>query len=302
MLKRSSGKVHQFGGDWTQKKLDIVAKYLAAYTTALKKQSFVTAYVDAFAGTGYRANSAAEETHGEESLFFFDIAQPEAQQLLDGSARIALNTEPRFSKYIFIDRDPEHCAELEKLKADFPDKAADITVIEGDANAAIVKLCDETDWRSFRAVMFIDPYGMQLEWATIDKIAATEAIDLWLLFPLGVGVNRLLTKSGVIPPGWRHRLDVLLGTTEWSKELYRVEKSLDLFGTEADHTVKASLEVIGRYFNDRLKTIFVGVAEEPAVLRNSKGSPLYLLCFAAGNEKGAAIALKIAEHILRKAG
>lgn len=164
------------------------------------------------------------------------------------------------------------------------------------------KLCEAIEWRSTRAVMFLDPYGMQLEWGTIEKIAATRAIDLWLLFPLGVGVNRLLTKSGDIPSGWRHRLDVLLGTSEWPRDLYRVEKVADLFGSEADLVVKASVEVIGRYFNDRLKTIFAGVAEVPAVLRNSKGSPLYLLCFAAANEKGASIALKIAEHILRKAG
>ena len=32
----STGKAHSFGGDWTSTKLDVLAKYLAAYTTALK--------------------------------------------------------------------------------------------------------------------------------------------------------------------------------------------------------------------------------------------------------------------------
>lgn len=143
---------------------------------------------------------------------------------------------------------------------------------------------------------------MQLEWTTIEKIAATKVIDLWLLFPLGVGVNRLLAKSGEIPAGWRRRLDILLGTSAWDKELYRVEKTRTLFGTEEDHVEKASVEVIGTYFNERLKTLFAEVAREPAVLRNSRKSPLYLLCFAAAKEKGAPIALRIAEHIFRKAG
>jgi hypothetical protein len=40
----------------------------------------------------------------------------------------------------------------------------------------------------------------------------------------------------------------------------------------------------------------------PAVLRNSKNSPLYLFCFAAGNSKGVPIALSIASHILKKMG
>ncbi len=42
-----------YGGSWTIKKLDILEKYLNAYTTALKGQPFKLAYIDAFAGTGY---------------------------------------------------------------------------------------------------------------------------------------------------------------------------------------------------------------------------------------------------------
>jgi hypothetical protein len=42
-------------------------------------------------------------------------------------------------------------------------------------------------------------YGMQVDWTTVEAIARTKAIDLWVLFPLGIGVNRLLTKSGDIP-------------------------------------------------------------------------------------------------------
>jgi three-Cys-motif partner protein len=43
----------QFGGDWTEEKLDRVRKYLAAYATIMNKQKFRFAYIDAFAGTGY---------------------------------------------------------------------------------------------------------------------------------------------------------------------------------------------------------------------------------------------------------
>lgn len=37
-----------------------------------------------------------------------------------------------------------------------------------------------------------------------------------------------------------------------------------------------------------------------SLLMNSKNISLYLLCFAAGNPKGAPTALKIANYILRK--
>jgi three-Cys-motif partner protein len=301
VTKLSKGKAHRFGGDWTTTKLEILAKYLSSYTKVLKNQPFTTLYIDAFAGTGYRTMNHADETDGL-ALLLPELAEPATQQLLDGSARIALKTTPRFSRYIFIDRDPQHCHELESLKREFPSIAKSITVLQGDANAEITKLCDATDWRLTRAVLFIDPYGMQLDWSTIERIAATGSIDLWLLFPLGMGVNRMLQKSGRIPDGWRKRLNLLLGTEEWESALYRVERIPTLFNAEQDHVVKASVEVIGKFFNDRLKKIFAGVAESPAVLRNSKGSPLYLLCFAAANEKGSRIALDIADHILRNAG
>jgi three-Cys-motif partner protein len=149
-------------------------------------------------------------------------------------------------------------------------------------------------------VLFLDPYGMQVEWQTLEAIAKTQAIDLWVLFPFGIGVNRLLTTSGDIPEAWRHRLTSLLGTDAWDRELYQVKRSENLFGEPEEHRVKAKLDAIGRYFVERLKTIFPGVAEHPGVLRNSSNSPLYLLCFAASNRRGAPIALRIAEHLLRE--
>ncbi len=38
-------KKTQFGGNWTEKKLERVRKYLSAYTTIMKKQPFRFAYI-----------------------------------------------------------------------------------------------------------------------------------------------------------------------------------------------------------------------------------------------------------------
>lgn len=297
--KRSAGrggKAHAFGGDWTSRKLDILTKYLAAYTTALKDQPFRKAYIDAFAGTGYRTRR--DERSSSNGPLFPDLAEPAPQALLDGSARMALQVTPRFDRYIFIDSSPDRCAQLETLKEEFPDLANDITIHPADANVEIQKLC-AMNWQSHRAVLFLDPYGMQVEWQTIAAVASTKAIDMWLLFPLGIGVNRLLTKSGEISDSWRSRLDTLLGTTDWYDEFYTVESTPTLFGTDEQRVTKAATETIGRYFNERLKSVFAGVSEHPAVLRNSKNCPLYLLCFAAGNAKGASIAIRIADNLLK---
>jgi len=198
--KKGGGKAQRFGGDWTTAKLDVLAKYLASYTRALKdkpskEHPFCKGYVDAFAGTGYRDARRDDEIGAlSQALLLPDLAEQEPQALLDGSARLALKTEPRFDRYVFIERSAKRCGELEALKNEFQHLASDIQIRQGDANVEIQELCKK-DWSSHRAVLFLDPYGMQVEWKTIEAIAATKAIDLWLLFPLGIGVNRLLTKG-----------------------------------------------------------------------------------------------------------
>jgi three-Cys-motif partner protein len=299
MTGNRSDREHRFGGDWTTRKLDVLAGYLTSYTSALKNSPFQKLYVDAFAGTGYRDVRRDDDAKSSQNPLFPELAEPEPQSLLDGSARIALRTEPPFDGYVFIERSAERCARLEGLKTEFPDLATRIDIRQGDGNTEIRDLCSR-DWRSRRAVLFLDPYGMQVEWTTIQAIAQTKAIDLWLLFPLGIGVNRLLTTSGDIPESWRRRLNLLLGTEDWYEKFYKVETTPTLFGNDQERVVKAKMETIGRYFNARLKGVFAGVAAKPGVLRNSRNNPLYLLCFAVGNARGKEIALRIATHLLKE--
>lgn len=300
--KQSNDSLHVFGGDWTTQKLQVLSKYLKSYTTALKDKPnsdrpFRKAFIDAFAGTGYRSSRGALESVGQDDLFP-ELAAPDPQRLLDGSARLALGIEPPFDKYIFVEKNPSRCAQLAQLKDDFPSLADAIDIRLGDANSEIQQICDK-DWSGHRAVLLLDPYGMQVDWRTIEAVAATRAIDLWLLFPLGIGVNRLLTRSGKIPDSWRQRLTALLGTESWYEEFYRVEPTADLLGDGSERVVKENMDVIGTYFMARLRTIFAGVADRPGVLRNSSNNPLYLLCFAVGSERGKRVAIRIANHLLK---
>jgi three-Cys-motif partner protein len=192
--------VHEFGGDWTTDKLERVRKYLAAYTTIFasnpRAQKLTPIYVDAFAGTGYRNRPRAT---GGETPLFTDLTEPDAEDFLKGSARIALEVEPPFKQYVFIEQDARRAQELENLKERFPQRA--IRIAQEEANTFLKGWCAHTNWRTCRSVMFLDPYGMQVDWPLIETIARTEAIDLWLLFPLGVAVNRLLTKNEPPPVG-----------------------------------------------------------------------------------------------------
>lgn len=170
---------HDFGGDWTTDKLNRIRKYLKAYATIFNHnpgaQRLESIYADAFAGTGYRTR---EPISGEQSSFLEEFTSDETQDFLKGSARIALEVEPSFKRYLFIEKRPKNIRELEQLKNEFPAKASRIHIEHAEANTYLTDWCKRTDWRRSRAVVFLDPYGMQVKWALIQAIAATHAIDL----------------------------------------------------------------------------------------------------------------------------
>lgn len=98
---------HVFGGDWTSEKLEGVRKYLCAYTTIFKKNVrasfFTTIYVDAFAGTGQRVDSAARRGKAAAATLE-DEDDSDAESLQKGSARIALEVEPSFERFLLVGR------------------------------------------------------------------------------------------------------------------------------------------------------------------------------------------------------
>jgi three-Cys-motif partner protein len=286
-----------FGGDWTEQKLERVRKYLAAYTKIMHKQRFRFAYIDAFAGTGYR-NLSQEDNPRQ--LLLPELGESATQEFLDGSARIALRVTPRFTKYIFIEKSPGRFEELQKLRSEFPALASDIILVNADANAYIKDICENRRWDRHRAVLFLDGFGMEVEWKTVEAVAKTKAIDLWYLFPLGVAVNRLLRRDGKIDESIRHRLNAIFGATDWFDTFYKLRTESTIFEKVTRLAKAASFDLIGHYFVKRLKEVFVGVAENPLPLYNSRNVPLYLLCFASGSPRGAPTAIRIAQNILRR--
>jgi three-Cys-motif partner protein len=283
-----------FGGSWTETKLEIIKKYLDAYNTALKKQPFKRVYVDAFAGTGYRQQRTVQYSDPD---IFEELRQDESEQFLKGSAALALEANPPFDKYIFIESNQDKIYELEKLRLAYPKKGKQIDIIRNDANEFIPNYCKNEDWKNTRAVLFLDPFATEVEWKTIEAIAKTKSIDVWILFPI-MAINRLLAKD--TQKISYNRLNLIFGTDEWFKYFYKTQTLGDIFGKPFDIVVKAcNFESIGNFYKNRLKAVFSGVAGVDKTFYNSKGSNLFQFFFAAGNPKGTPIALKIAEHLLR---
>jgi len=290
----STKNLQRFGGDWTEEKLTILREYLHAYNTALKNKPFTRTYVDAFAGTGYRVQKQRE--FGVPNLFA-EVHDADTQGLLKGSAKLALEVEPPFDRFVFVETDGDKVAELKRLKAEHPDKAGQIQIIRADANAFLQEYCDKQDWRGRRAVVFLDPFATEVTWNTVEAIARTRAIDVWILFPL-MALNRLLANDP--KKSFKKRLDAIFGTGEWFQRFYHTSRLPDVFGQSVEKIQKAcDFRSIGGFYQERLRSVFAGVAGKSRVWNNSRHSPLFQLFFAAGNPKGAPIAVRIANHLLK---
>ena len=290
---------HRFGGAWTERKLAALADYLVQYQVIFKKhpvaRNLRTVYVDAFAGTGDRETRSKRKS---DSLLGYG---DETREFQSGSARAALELNAKFHQYIFIDRKAGHINALQaQVERDLPALSSICEFVHDDANAWLQRWCLQQNWRTQRAVVFLDPYGMSVAWETIEAIARTKAIDLWVLFPFAIGANRMLPGEDLPETDWAMTLTKVFGTTDWIKRFYAKRSETDLFGEQVDSITKiAGMDEILEFFLQRLRSAFPHVVEKPLILYNSNRTPMYALCFAAGNPKGGKTALKIAAHLTK---
>ncbi len=163
-------------------------------------------------------------------LFYFgglDDEDVEARELLDGSPRVALGIEPEFTACVFLEKSRKRIKELETLQTEFSLRR--IRIEHGDCNAYLrEKLVRNADWKRWRAVVFLDPFGMQVPWSTLQALGATGGIEIILNLPIGMAIQRLLKRTGKFTDEERAKLDVYFGDAAWYPLLY--EEGTDLFG------------------------------------------------------------------------
>jgi three-Cys-motif partner protein len=285
----------------TDAKLDRLRQYLQQYSIALQNQGFARIYIDAFAGTGSKT-----ETRPALPLFGGDLAEPQEVDT-PGSARIALSIEPAFDTLVLIEQDADRYAELEKLKAQFPERK--IALRHGDANESVKRLCRGVPWhtangpiKGMRGVVFLDPFGMEVEWSTVQAIAETKALDCWYFFPLSGLYRNAPHNPAKLDQGKQQSLDRVLGATDWRQKWYEHDTHRQtLFEDEQQATRRADVDAIEQYVKARLETAFQGIVLNPVRLRHNNGAPMASLFFAVANPKPAAVNLarRIAGYILK---
>jgi three-Cys-motif partner protein len=286
----------EWGGTWTEKKLDAFAKYVKAYLTIMNKHpELKTVYFDGFAGSGERKNECDTDLLRELPINIEEL------KVYKGAAERVLSLPENFSFffYYFID---SNCASLDKLKqklspyqntkrTPFQFRKGDCNIILGELTIAMHKD------KKLASLVFLDPFGMQVNWNSIENLSGTRT-DLWLLVPTGLIVNRLLDRNGEL----KHavKLESFFGLSEEEiRDYFYTRISIPtLFGEqELIRKVTKPIEKIAELYVIRLKSKWKFVTEKPLKLINSRNVPIFHLVFASNNSTGLKIANQIIETI-----
>jgi three-Cys-motif partner protein len=299
---RGINRTQRFGNKDTAKKQSVVVSYLAAYLRVMSKQAFHLSYVDAFAGCGARIDAAEVEAPQTTLPLYTPAPQPKV-----GTALEALRLKPGFHRYVFGDLNRRHLNALEARISEARsagEALPETFFFRVDANELVRQECE---WlkghKERRAVMFLDPYGMQVQWQALQTIANCPQIDLWLLLPTGIAINRLLPWKREQHPRLAERLDAFYGSGDWRSVFLSVER--DLLGMERQARA-SNLDGIVRFTMDRLMTLFGGglyPAALPLRAGRHQSHQSYHLVFAnsSKDERIWKIAHNIAGHLMRKA-
>lgn len=278
----------KFGAAHTQIKLGALFSYLPAYTTALSSRAFTLHYVDAFAGTGKCT-----------------IRMGGRDRTIPGSAWLALECKPPFHKLMFIEKAQSKVKELRQLVANEHFAGRDCAIQEGDANELLPAYLDRLG-PGDRAVVNLDPFGMDVHWTTLEKIAASKIADVFYLFPLSSFYRQAAHDPRAIDANKEAALKRLLGPHDWRAALYAPAPQDDLFtGKAADERI-ANPYRMAEWFTGCLKGTFPGVAA-PHILYlrtadGKRGAPLFALYFLVSNpsDKAQALAMKIARDVFKR--
>ncbi|MFA7421654.1 MAG: three-Cys-motif partner protein TcmP [Melioribacteraceae bacterium] len=288
---------NSWGGNWTEIKLETFEKYVNAYLTIMNMQKLryegwpTTIYFDGFAGSGSRCLTATNE----ENNLFADYLIKEELEVYKGSAERVLGLAKKFDYYYFVENVESSINSLEKMLREKEIANDKCYFLKDDVNNQLKELSNFIDDKK-AALVLLDPFGMQIDWTSIELLK-DKRVDLWILIPSGVIINRFLDGKGKLIFSKKLQSYFGLSEEEIRNKFYNNKSIETLFGAVDKVTkVNDSVAKIAELYIERLRKIWGFVSEEPLKLFNTKNVPIYHFVFASNNKT----ALKIAKQIIKK--
>lgn len=300
----AEAKCFVWGGDWTKQKLDIFENYVKAYLTIMNsfrhRYNWKLIYFDGFAGSGERNQKIKDSESESVSLSIGEeFVLPQELEVYQGAAERVVKLEKQldgFDYYYFVEKDSESCNKLKLKLGDIDTKGCKV-FRNNDVNVELVKLANGlSEHPNFKCLCMLDPFGMSINWTSLEMLEK-KSVDLWILLPSGVIINRLLRRNGELL--YPERLESFFGldAEEIKQWFYEKKEEVDLFGEKQWYEKKDnSIERIAELYCKRLSELFKYVTKKPLVMRNKHNVPIYHFVFASNN----ANAQKIAQQIITK--
>ena len=195
---------------------------------------------------------------------------------------------PSFEEYHFVEVDPDKKAHLDSVVGDRPN----VTVYLGDGNEILLeKILPKMTYESYRkGLLFLDPYGLDLDWTVVAAASHSRCVDVLINFPIEA-MNRavLWTDPTHVSPDQVARMDRYYGDRDtWWGAAYPSQR--DLFGRLMPLWKKPGNERVVQAYRKRLKEVagFKHVSK-PMPMRNAKNAVVYYLIGASQKPQATSV-------------
>ena len=223
------------------------------FSTGIKNKFNNRVYVDLFSGSGC---SGLEDD----------------DKIYKGSPLLSLSVPDKFTKYIFCESDKNFFDLLTKRIDNYSE--CNKVLFNADCHQVIDKIILEIPVNSSLSCCFIDPWSINIDFATIKKLANSRRVDFLILLALGMDVKR---NKKIYLDEQNNRIDKLLGSSSWRENWNEKESVGEKFARFVAETFSEQMFGLG-YLKDAKQTRIFKL--------NQKNVPLYYIAFYSKDQLG----------------
>lgn len=270
-------------GAYVETKLGWLGDYLESALGATARK-LDRVYVDPFAGPGLSLDQSTGRTFSS------------------GAVRAVLARGPGrsgqgFTEARLVNVDPDSTAALAARIEALPATAvprSEISLVTADSNAVIESLVRDIDQRAY-VFVFADPESpSQLPFDTLRRLRSSghRSMDLYLLFPWGMGIRRLLSYRELTPEAI-NVLDAFYGTDAWQA----------IYGDHPTSTSRRQRSLrLRELYMEQLRGLGWSSVREAAAVNLSGERNLYWMLFATSSDVGDRIATGVTKARANRVG
>jgi three-Cys-motif partner protein len=259
-------------GDWATKKLSFLDHFVPPALEATQRKSH-RVYVDLFAGPGMNISSDGKQFDGS-ALRILPMHAPHTERV-------------HFTDAVFVNLSELDNAALAARvnqivgRGDSLVPADHIEILKGDANRAIPGILERFHVKDYLLIFADIEAPRQWPWSSVAALKAQghQSVDLYMLFPLEMGINRMLAYRRDERARYGGSLTCFFGSEEW-------REIVDRRMTESQAS-ECKRELLDLYLR-QLRTLWKHAGSVADVrLRGRQG--LYRMLFATDHAAGARI-------------